>query len=168
MPRPKRCRRIAEEPGCHVFKPAGVPASGMEELVLGLDELEALRLADFEGLYQEEAAVEMNVSRQTFGRIVASARRKVADALVNGKALKIKGGNIEMAEKRTFTCYDCRHVWELAYGTGRPTRCPECQSTNIHRLSDERGRSGYGPGTGRRRGVQRGGQRGHGRGADRR
>ncbi len=168
MPRPKRCRRIAEEPGYRIFKPAGVPASGIEELVLGLDELEAIRLADVEGLYQEDAAAEMNVSRQTFGRILASARRKVANALVNGKALRIKGGNIEMAEKRTFTCHDCGHVWELAYGTGSPSRCPECRSTNIHRLHNDRGRSGYGRGRGRRRSVERGSQRGYGRGAGRR
>ena len=64
----------------------------LEEVVLTIDEFEAVRLADLEGLYQEQAAEKMNVSRQTFGRIIESARKKVAEALVQGKALKIGGG----------------------------------------------------------------------------
>lgn len=79
------------------YKPAGVPLAALEEQVLTLDELEALRLADLEGLYQEEAARRMNVSRPTFGRIVESARSKVARALVNGQALRIEGGPVAMA-----------------------------------------------------------------------
>jgi len=62
----------------------------LEQIGLGLDELEALRLADLEGLYQEEAAAQMNVSRQTFGRIINEARRKVAEAIINGKVLVIE------------------------------------------------------------------------------
>ena len=69
----------------------------LQQVALTVDELEALRLADLEGLYQEQAAQQMNVSRQTFGRIVEAARKKVADALVNGKALSIEGGPIEVA-----------------------------------------------------------------------
>jgi len=64
---------------------------------LTFDEIEAVRLADLEGLYQEDAAKKMKVSRQTFGRIIESAHKKIADALVNGKALSIKGGPIEIA-----------------------------------------------------------------------
>jgi predicted DNA-binding protein (UPF0251 family)/predicted Fe-Mo cluster-binding NifX family protein len=85
-------RRVAALPAISVFKPAGVPIRELEELSLTLDEFEALRLADHEGLYQEAAALRMGVSRQTFGRIVEAARGKVADALVNGKALRIEGG----------------------------------------------------------------------------
>lgn len=85
-----------------LFKPAGVPASRSSEIVLGIDELEALRLADLEGLYQEHAAKQMNVSRQTFGRIVSSARKSVAQALVQGRSLRIEGGAVEMAEQRAF------------------------------------------------------------------
>jgi predicted DNA-binding protein (UPF0251 family)/predicted Fe-Mo cluster-binding NifX family protein len=77
--------------GC-AFKPVGVPARGLPGVALGLDELEALRLADLDGLYQEAAAMRMGVSRQTFGRIVESARRKVADAVINRKCLQIGGG----------------------------------------------------------------------------
>jgi len=81
------------------MKPAGVPARELDEVILGFDEAEALRLADLEGLYQEAAARSMGVSRQTFGRIVESARRKAADAILNGKALRIEGGEICIREQ---------------------------------------------------------------------
>jgi predicted DNA-binding protein (UPF0251 family) len=83
-------------PQATYYKPRGVPLRALEQVALTVDELEALRLADLEGLYQEEAAGRMNVSRQTFGRIVEAARKKVADALVNGKALSIEGGPVEV------------------------------------------------------------------------
>ena len=70
----------------------------LEEVNLTLDELEAIRLADLGGLYQEDAAKKMNVSRQTFGNIINSAHKKIADALLNAKALKIEGGNIERVD----------------------------------------------------------------------
>ena len=70
--------------------------SALELVTLTFDEIEALRLGDLEGLYQEQAAEKMNVSRQTFGRIIDSAHKKIADALVNGKALSIEGGNIKI------------------------------------------------------------------------
>jgi len=65
----------------------------LEQVSLGLDELEAMRLADYDGLYHEEAATSMNVSRATFGRIINEARRKVADAIIHGKALTIENKN---------------------------------------------------------------------------
>lgn len=99
MPRPCCRRRIAGAPPAGVFKPAGVPGRLLEEVVLGLDGLEAIRLADLEGLYQEEAAARMGVSRATFGRIVAEARRRVAEALVEGKLLRIEGGPVSEAEE---------------------------------------------------------------------
>jgi len=78
------------------FKPAGIPVSMLEEVVLTLDELEALRLADLNGLYQEQAAVQMKISRPTFSRVIEQARRKVADALIHGKALRLAGGAVVM------------------------------------------------------------------------
>ena len=69
----------------------------LQQVALTVDELEAIRLADLEGLYQEQAAQQMHVSRQTFGRILEAAHKKVAEALVNGKALSIEGGPIEVA-----------------------------------------------------------------------
>jgi uncharacterized protein len=139
MARPKCCRRISEQPACRVFKPAGMPISILKEIVLSMDELEAIRLADMEGLYQEQAAERMKVSRQTFGRIVEAARGKVAQALCDGLALRIEGGEVEMAYERTFKCDQCRHTWALPYGTGRPLECPECKSESISRFEDHEG-----------------------------
>ena len=133
MPRPQCLRRIACRPSSGLFKPAGIPAARLQQTVMTLDELEALRLADLLGLYHEAAALQMKVSRQTFGRIIESAHRKVADALIHGKALKLKGGDVEMAGMRTFRCSGCRNTWQLPYGTGRPTACPACGSENIRR-----------------------------------
>jgi predicted DNA-binding protein (UPF0251 family) len=95
MPRPRQCRRVARLPQATYYKPRGVPLSVLQHIDLTVDELEAIRLADLEHLYQEEAAQRMNVSRQTFGRILDAAHAKVADALVNGKALSIQGGPVE-------------------------------------------------------------------------
>lgn len=151
MARPRHCRRVGSMPESNYFKPRGIPLSALEEVILTVDEFEAIRLADLEGLYQEEAAKKMNVSRQTFGRIIESAHKKVAETLVKGKALKIEGGEFEMAAMRKFNCYDCRHSWELPYGTGRPENCPSCKSTNIHRAQKDRGlckRIGRGQGRG--------------------
>jgi len=134
MARPKCCRRVGEQPACLVFKPAGVPVSVLKEVVLSMDEFEAIRLADLERLYHEQAAERMNVSRQTFGRIIEAARRKVAHVLADGLALRIEGGKVEMPEKRTFKCDHCRHTWSEPYGTGRPAHCPSCKGNSIHRF----------------------------------
>ena len=99
MPRPCCCRRIGFMPSTVYFKPAGVPLTELTEVTLTLDELEALRLADLNGLYQEQAGERMNVSRATFGRIVEQARCKVADALLHGKALRLEGGTVAMNEE---------------------------------------------------------------------
>ncbi len=131
------------EPPARAFKPAGVPGHALEQVTLSLDELEAARLAELEGLYQEEAARRMEVSRQTFGNIVASARRKLADCLVNGKLLRIQGGTVRLAGVRTFACGHCRHHWSLPFGSGPPQDCPGCRSHDIHRLIEnekEKGR----------------------------
>ena len=95
MPRPCKCRRIEGAPGATYFKPRAVPLCELEEVELSIEEFEALRLADFEGLYQEDAAGRMGISRQTFANIVRCARRKVADVLLHGKALKITGTSPE-------------------------------------------------------------------------
>jgi predicted DNA-binding protein (UPF0251 family)/predicted Fe-Mo cluster-binding NifX family protein len=96
MPRPVCERRLCAAIEARLMKPAGIPSRDLEEVLLGFDEAEALRLADLEGLYQEAAARRMGVSRPTFSRIVESARRKTADALLNGKALRIEGGEISI------------------------------------------------------------------------
>jgi predicted DNA-binding protein (UPF0251 family) len=96
MPRPCCLRHIGFTPNAGFFKPAGVPVRALEQVTLTLDEVEALRLADLNGLYQEQAAAEMRISRPTFSRIVAEARRKVAEALIHGKALRLEGGAVCM------------------------------------------------------------------------
>ena len=144
MARPLNCRRVGLLPPCSVYKPAGIPARFLEEVVLTVDEFEAIRLADLKGMYQETAAEQMKVSRQTFGRIIESARKKIADALVEGKALRIEGGEFQMPQMRTFKCAKCDHSWQVPFGTGRPMECPQCKDKNIHRAEDERGMGGAG------------------------
>ena len=90
MPRPRNPRQVSFSPEVTYFKPAGVPLRDLDEVVLRPDELEALRLADLEGLYQEDAAARMAISRPTFARLVEAARKKVATALVNGSAIRLE------------------------------------------------------------------------------
>ena len=104
MPRPMKCRRVREHPRAGCFKPAGMRGCELEEVVLTLDELEAIRLADLGGLYQEEAAEQLGVSRQTFGNILKAAHAKVADCLVNAKKLKIEGGTVQCVGRRREKC----------------------------------------------------------------
>lgn len=108
MARPKKQRRINCDPNSYYFKPAGISLHKLEEIILEGDEIEAIRLSDFLGLSQEEAALKMNISRATFGRIVKKAREKVADSIINGKAIKISDElSIEMKEKLQFFCPNC-------------------------------------------------------------
>jgi predicted DNA-binding protein (UPF0251 family) len=100
MPRPRKCRFVANQPKTDYFKPRGVPLSSMEEVTLPVEGLEALRLADVEGLEQQEAAQRMGVSRPTFSRVLAQARTAVSLALVNGWALRIEGGDYQLAEEQ--------------------------------------------------------------------
>jgi predicted DNA-binding protein (UPF0251 family) len=93
MPRPKKPRFVSGYPTLTAFIPEGVPVTG--EVFLSVEELEAIRLSDFESLDQESAANLMEVSRQTYGRILAHARSIISEALVTGKALKIEGGDYE-------------------------------------------------------------------------
>lgn len=90
MPRKKCKRHISFEPGVTYYKPAGIPRKELEEIVIEADEIEAIRLANLEGLYQEKAAEKMGISRQTFGRIITSANKKIAEGLINGKSIRLK------------------------------------------------------------------------------
>jgi predicted DNA-binding protein (UPF0251 family)/predicted Fe-Mo cluster-binding NifX family protein len=101
LPRPQKCRRVEFLPGVTYFKPAGIPLKNLEEIAMSVEEAEALRLKDLEGMEQEQGAEKMNVSRPTFQRVLASARQKIADALLNGKAIRIEGGNFEIALGQT-------------------------------------------------------------------
>ena len=132
MTRPPKCRRVESLPSVTYFKPAGIPLRVLDEVLLSLEEAEAIRLKDLEGLEQEEGAQRMNVSRPTFQRVLASARQKVADALLNGKAVRIEGGNFEMAMRR-FRCFN-GHEWDVPFEimtTEPPEACPSCNTPDI-------------------------------------
>ena len=92
--RPRLCRRIGHRPGVTYFKPAGVRMHNLDEVILNIDEYEAVRLKDLEELDQEQAAKKMNISQPTFQRLLKIARKKISDAIINGKAIKVEGGNI--------------------------------------------------------------------------
>jgi len=96
MVRPRLCRRILAEPNVTYFKPRGIPLMQLEETILNVEEFEAVRLKDLEGLEQEECAKKMKISQPTFHRLVLSARKKIADAIINGKAIRIEGGNFKL------------------------------------------------------------------------
>jgi predicted DNA-binding protein (UPF0251 family) len=138
MPRPCKPRRVCCEPEAVSFKPYGMPRRFLEMVTMTLDELEAIRLSDLEGIYQEEAAQSMNVSRQTFGYILFSAHRKIADFIINTKRLNIEGGSVFMND-RSFTCSKCGHGWSAPFGTEKPNGCPRCDSASIHRSEDRHG-----------------------------
>jgi predicted DNA-binding protein (UPF0251 family) len=136
MPRPLKCRRVAFMPGVTFFKPAGVPLRELEQVRLSVEEAEAIRLKEMEGLEQEAGAEKMNVSRPTFQRILASARQKMADALLNGKAIRIEGGNFKIASRR-FRCAN-RHEWEALgepVSPATPQICPVCNSPDIESIT---------------------------------
>lgn len=126
MVRPRKPRRVCFLPGATYFKPRGISMRLLEEVRLSVDELEALRLKDLQGLEQEESAKEMGISRQTFQRIIEEAHRKVAETLVMGKALSIEGGDYELAPMR-LCCRGCGHRWEQLLDGAAPVACPRCE-----------------------------------------
>ena len=110
MPRPTCPRRVGFFPNITYFKPAGLPIGVLEEVILGNDEVEAIRLKNLVGLSQEEAASQMGISQPTFHRLLLSAHQKLTDAVVNGKALRIEGGNVTSVEGQVGPCR-WRHGW---------------------------------------------------------
>lgn len=129
MPRPPKWRRVEFEPQITYFKPAGIPKFKLDELVLSIEEVEAIRLKDREGLEQEECAERMHVSRPTFFRILQSARSKLAEAIIEGKAIKIEGGNYRLIKGR-MRCSSCMHEFEITFGPGyrHDRTCPKCDT----------------------------------------
>ncbi|WP_167956471.1 DUF134 domain-containing protein [Anaerosporobacter faecicola] len=135
MARPTKLRKIECSPSIPYFVPSETGLDGVEQNVLLLEELEALRLKDLEGLEQAECAAQMEVSRPTFQRILLSAREKVADCLIHGKSIHIEGGNYTR-NICPVRCEDCHKEWkeslenmqkikEGAYG------CPTCGSSKV-------------------------------------
>ncbi|HMA60354.1 MAG TPA: DUF134 domain-containing protein [Halanaerobiales bacterium] len=141
MPRPPKRRRIKNIPYIRFFKPAGIPGRELEEVLLSLEEVEALRLKDVEGLNQTESAEKMNISRPTFQRIITKAHQKVAEALLEGKALRFEGGDYEL-DKGRYRCKECGAEFMLKInkhrkGHGRRNQgkiCPECGANAVEKI----------------------------------
>lgn len=142
MTRPIKKRWITFNPEVDYFKPRGIPLSSLKEVILTMDEMESLRLKYEENLEQIKAAKKMKISQSTFQRILNSAFKKISEALIKGKAIRIEGGNFEIIKtiERKFKCEDCKHLWKVPFGTGKrgvEMICPKCKSTNIHRNDNQ-------------------------------
>jgi len=121
MVRPRKTRLVQHSPDVTYFKPRAVPLSELQEVELGVDDLETIRLSDLEMLTQEAAARQMGVHQSTFQRALSRARSRIADALVNGKAIKIHGGDFRM-----------RTDGRVGGGPGGACRCPKCGAEKPH------------------------------------
>ena len=139
MPRPKHRRMVSAPPEFGRFKPTGVMARMLESQALSLEEFEAVRLADYQGLSHQEAADQMEIARPTFTKLVEEARRKVATFLVEGRELRIDGGHIHFRDN-LLRCEDCGHRVRASIERDI-TACPACGSS---RLVDFAGGFGHG------------------------
>lgn len=128
--RPRRYRMVHRKPEGRIFTTMDNENAGVQPILLTVDELEALRLSEIEELYHADAAKKMNVSRQTFGRIIKSARKKVASHLVDCKTLIVKGGDIEYAEIG-IECESCSFMWKTTVDRTDDQSCPRCGGGDI-------------------------------------
>ena len=133
MARPEKKRNVFAPPSFDRFKPIGVRVGSMEQLLLSIDEYEALRLADYDGLEHSEAADKMMVSRPTFTRLVTKARQKIAKFLVEGKFLQIEGGAVHFS-RNLIKCLDCGNRFESSL-VKKKYKCPVCGSNNCEDLA---------------------------------
>jgi uncharacterized protein len=131
MPRPKRNRLILNPPVMEGFKPFGIPMTDLEPVILLYEEYESIRLSDYEGLTQEQSAEKMNISRPTFTRIYEKARRTIAQAFVEGKAIFIEGGNYHTDE----CWYRCENCMKLNICKSETNTCNYCHSKTLRRLN---------------------------------
>ena len=129
MARPTKFRRVEFFPEDNYFVPCGKPKCQIEEIVLKVEELEAMRLKDIEELNQEECAEKMQVSRQTFQNIIDSARKQIAIALTEGKAIRINGGHYTTKHCK-FKCFECETIYDINYDQDR-VACPNCGSEKV-------------------------------------
>ena len=138
MPRPQKRRTVEFLPPHDRFKPAGVPMADLEEVRLSIDELEAIRLKDLEGLDHEDCAERMQVSRPTFHRILRSAHAKIASALTEGKAVRIEGGTYRLRGRHR--CRQCGNVWREPADETAMISCSECGGEDVVRAASGRGK----------------------------
>jgi len=135
LARPTKWRKVEFIPNIQYFVPYDIDTGAMQENVIRIEELEAIRLKDLEGMEQEECAKKMEVSRQTFQRILNAAREKIADSLINGKAIRIEGGNYTR-NICPVKCLDCGRQWRESYENFEKIlngefNCPGCNSKRI-------------------------------------
>lgn len=124
-------RMMANPPIMEGFKPFGIPLTELEPVILLYEEYEAIRLTDYAGMTQQEAAIEMDISRPTFTRIYEKARRSIAKAFVEGKAIIIEGGNFH-----TNDCwYRCDNCMKLNIHPCEKDTCDYCHSQSLRRLN---------------------------------
>lgn len=133
MPRQKRSRLIVNPPSIKGMSVVGIQKRSSEKISLFLEEYQAIKLLDYDGMTQEEAAVHMNVSRPTITRIYETARQKVARALTEGKDLMIRGGKFHFEESR-FYCLSCKENFKLSARSDK--KCPVCNSSEITSLNE--------------------------------
>jgi predicted DNA-binding protein (UPF0251 family) len=147
MARPTKWRKIEYIPMISYFIPSEIETIEAPENILKLEELEAIRLKDLEGLEQEECAVKMEVSRPTFQRILLAAREKVADSLINGKIIHIEGGNFTR-KICSVKCMDCEKVWKDSFENleiikSEKYTCPYCGSVKVICIENCKGKFCY-------------------------
>lgn len=135
LARPVKWRKIEKMPTYLSFVPSMEPCNNQENNDLLVEEIEAIRLKDLEGLEQSECAKKMEVSRPTFQRILQSAREKIADSIINGKPINIGGGNYTRNICNA-VCQDCGSTWKesvenLALDSDERIKCPKCGSVKI-------------------------------------
>ncbi len=135
MPRAKLLRTLQELPVVKGFRPLWMKPNYRQAVTLQLEEYESLRLIDYEGLTHDEAADKMLVSRPTVTRIYEQARKKVAQAIVEGRSFLIEGGEIQI-EGIHYYCEDCRQKFILGENESVPETCPDCGSNRVISLSD--------------------------------
>lgn len=135
MARPKKWRKIEFIPAVQFFVPSETDVPGIPENILKIEEVEAIRLKDLEGLEQEECAAKMEVSRPTFQRILISAREKIANSLIYGRTLHIEGGDFTR-NICPVKCMDCGREWAESFENFKSIKngkytCPHCGSHKV-------------------------------------
>lgn len=128
MARPRRFRRILEEPQIRCFKPEGENLESSNPIKITIDEFEAIRLRDYHDIQQKRSAEIMGISQPTFHRILTSARKKISNALIEGNMIIIVGEDY-ITDKKRYKCNACGFEWlspEKEYD-----KCPDCQSKDI-------------------------------------
>jgi len=137
MSRHKKDRIISNPPIYSGFKPLGVEGKHLAKIYMTIDEYEAIKLADYQGLNHEEAAIEMEISRSTFTRLIEKARNKIATMVVVGNKIMIEGGNIHF-KKNIIKCNNCGHMFKINIGDAFD-ECPNCEARDLFNIAGSYG-----------------------------